>query len=609
MTQFFSKIIPLVLAALFAGCAVAQDFPKRSVNGKDHYVYTVEPGNTLFAISRSFSISIESLKQANEGLDERLEIGREILIPLNAIDRRSARRSDVKTDGEYLLHTVQRKETLFGIAKMYGVTVKDLAELNPDQSVKMSTGMVLRIPVTRSLSVEEAYLEPARNDTFKVHLTAKGETPFSIAKAYGVSVDSLAKANPGILENLPVDTWITVPVHNVGFLLKREEELKAEIPEAKYDMPSGAREEYRIALMLPFELQYNDSVGNMIERGKDLYVLTEIALEFYRGVLLAADSLEKAGLRARIKVYEVGEDLVSARDVIKKIDADKADLVIGPMHKAPLALVSEHSNKNKYYLVSPNSFSNDVFEDNPYLFRATSSRETLLKYLANFVAVNHRNHNVIMVNSESPKDWPHRKLLKQYYNEASGMFPNAFRDSLASVTKKLLTSDDAGKYLRKDTLNVLIVPSNELAFVSDLITKLVRLDREGYSIQIYGMDQWVKYENIEAAYKNRFKMRLVVPNHVDYQSENVIDYLEKYRNAYNTEPSHYGYGFQGFDLAMYFGGALLTHGLDFGMHAGEDAMEGVMGSYRFGRTATGADFENKSVLIIEYDDYSIKRVN
>ncbi|MFN2422647.1 MAG: LysM peptidoglycan-binding domain-containing protein, partial [Cryomorphaceae bacterium] len=332
MTQIFSKIMPLVLAALFAGCAVAQDFPKRSVNGKDHYVYTVEPGNTLFAISRSFSISIESLKQANEGLDERLEIGREILIPLNAIDRRSARRSDVKTDGEYLLHTVQRKETLFGIAKMYGVTVKDLAELNPDQSVKMSTGMVLRIPVTRSLSVEEAYLEPARNDTFKVHLTAKGETPFSIAKGYGISVDSLANANPGILENLPVDTWITVPVHNVGFLLKRKEELKAEIPEAKYDMPSGARDEYRIALMLPFELQYNDSVGNMIERGKDLYVLTEIALEFYRGVLLAADSLEKAGLRARIKVYEVGEDLVSARDVIKKIDADKADLVIGPMH-------------------------------------------------------------------------------------------------------------------------------------------------------------------------------------------------------------------------------------------------------------------------------------
>lgn len=609
MTQFFSKITPLVFAVLLTACAAAQDFPKRSVDGKDHYVYTVEPGNTLFAISRSFSVSIESLKQANEGLDEGLEIGREILIPLNAIDKRSARRSDVKTDGEYLMHTVQRKETLFGIAKMYGVTVKDVAELNPDQSVKMSPGMVLRIPVRRSLSVDEAYLEPARNDTFKVHLTAKGETPFSIAKSYGISVDSLAKANPGILENLPVETWITVPVYNDAYLLRLEEQSAASIPKAEYDMPSGVRDEYRIALMLPFELQYNDSVGEMIERGKDLYILTEIALEFYRGVLLAVDSLEKAGLRARIKVYEVGEDLVSARDVIKKIESDKADLVIGPMHKASLALISEYSNKNKFYLVSPNSFSNEVFEDNPYLFRATSSRETLLKYLANFIAVNHRGHNVMMVNSESPKDWPHRKLLKRYYNEAGAIFPNAFRDSLASVTKKMLTAEDAGKYLRKDTLNVLIVPSNELAFVSDLVTKLVRLEREGYPIQVYGLDQWVKYDNIEAAYKNRFKLRLVVPNFVDYEAENVIDYLEQYRSEYKTEPSKFGYGFQGYDLAMYFGGMLLTHGLDFGLHTGGEAMEGVMGSYRFGRSVTGKDFENKSVLIIEYDDYSIKRVN
>lgn len=609
MTQFFSRTMPFLLAVLMTACAAAQDFPKRSVDGKDHYVYTVEPGNTLYAISRSFSVSIESLKQANEGVEDGLEIGREILVPLNAIDRRSARRSEVVTDGEYLMHTVQRKETLFGIAKMYGVSVNDVSELNPEESKVLSTGSVLRIPVMRSLSVNESYLEPARNDTFTVHRTVKGETPFSIAKSYGITVDSLAGANPGILNNLPIDAWITVPVYNDAYLTVLEEEAFAAIPEAKYDMPTGERDEYRIALMLPFELQYNDSVGEMIERGKDLYVLTEIALEFYRGVLLAVDSLEKAGLRARIKVYEVGEDLVSARDVIKQIDADKPDLVIGPMHKAPLALVSEHSNENKYYLVSPNSFSNEVFEDNPYLFRATSSRETLLKYLANFVAVNHRSHNVIMVNSESPKDWPHRKLLKRYYNEAASVFPNAFRDSLASVTKELLTSEAAEKYLRKDTLNVLIVPSNELAFVSDLVTKLVRLERAGYPIQIYGLDQWVKYNNIEAAYKNRFKMRLVVPNHVDYGADNVTDYLEMYRDEYNTEPSQYGYGFQGFDLAMYFGGALLTHGLDFGLHAGEDAMEGVMGSYRFGRTSTGADFENKSVIIIEYDDYSIKRVN
>lgn len=607
--HFFYKISPLILAVLITACAAAQEYPERTVDGKDYYVYTVEPGNTLYAISRVFSVNIESLKQANKGLDEGLEIGREILIPLNAIDKRSARRNDVQTDGAYLIHTVRRKETLFGIAKMYGVSVDDVSELNPAEARSLSTGSVLRIPVQRSLSVDELYLEPARNDTFTVYQTVKGDTPFSISKSYGIPVDSLADANPGILDNLPIDTWITVPVYNEEYLMQMKKESLAEKPVNKYDMPSGDRDEYSIVLLLPFELQYNDSAAAMVEQGKDLYVLTEIALEFYRGVLLAMDSLEQAGLRARIEVFEVGDDLVNTRDVLKKIDLQKTDLVIGPMHKGSLALMSESSRQNKFYIVSPNSFPNEVFEDNPYLFRAAASRETLLKYLANFIAVNHRSDNVVMINSESPKDWPHRKLMKRYYNEAAAIFPNTIRDSLSSVTKELLTSEAAGNYLRKDTLNVLIVPSNELAFVSDLVTKLVSLEGEGYPIQVYGLDQWIKYDNIEAAYKNLFKMRLVVPNYVDYDEEKVITYLEEFRNAYNTEPSRYGYGFQGYDLAMYFGEALMNHGLDFARHSGDETMEGVMGNYRFGRTADGKDFENKSVLIIEYDDYSIKRVN
>lgn len=595
----------LLFAAVLPKGLCGQELPTRSVDGKEHMVYTVEPGNTLFGISRAYSVSIDALKEANEDLGEGLEIGREILIPKGAVNRRAARKSDVKTDGKYLLHTVQRKETLFGIAKSYGVTVNDLAELNPEEVRVLGTGSVLRVPVQRSLSVAEAYLEPARNDTFTVHRAAKGETPYSIAKQYEISVDSLAAANPGILENLAEGAWITVPVYNEAFLAGKA---KADSADVAAERPARS-ENYRIALMLPFELHHNDSIAELIEAGEELYILTEIALEFYRGVMLAADSLEQLGLRAEITVYDVGEDVVAVKELLRAIDFSELDLVIGPMHKNSLALVSEASQQHGFRLVSPNAFSKEVFRDNPFLFRATATRETMLRYLAHYLALNHAKDNVLMVNSESPRDWPARKMLKKTYNEAAASFPNALRDSLASVTKALLTGDGVKRLLKKDTLNVLVVPSNELAFVSDMFTVFTALEREGFPLQVYGLDRWIHYDNIDTEYKNRLNLRLVVPNYVDYNTEPVIAFLDEFRDRYNSEPSKHAYGFQGYDLAMVFGQYLMEYGIDFTDPAGARDTEGVMGAYRFGHTPDGRDYENKSVLIIGYDDYKIKRIN
>lgn len=603
-----SLVVLLLLVAGTSSTLSAQDYPKRTVDGNTFYVYTVEPGNTLFGISRAFSANMDEIKAANPGAADGLEIGQEILIPLGSINRRQARRSEVVTDGDFLLHTVQRKETLFSIAKAYGVTVNDLTELNPEEAQVLSTGSVLRIPVQRSLAVKEAYLEPARNDTFVVHQVAKGETAFGIAQSYGISLDSLKGKNPQILDGLSIGDWLVIPKFNEKYLeqLTAIESVGEEKP---FEMPSGSKEVYQLGLMLPFELQENDSIQKTLQERKSLYVLTEIALEFYRGFRLGLDSLEKLGFNAEVHVYDVGEDIVRAKEIMRRPELARMDLVMGPLHKNTLALYSEHSTKHQYYLISPNAFSNEVLADNPYHFKPTASRETLIKYLSNYVAIQHGSHNVIMINSESPKDWPQRKLFKQYYNEAAASFPNAFRDSIASVTKAQLNPGEVEHWLRMDTLNVIVIPSNELAFVSDFLTRLIRLERAGYPIQVYGLDQWIKYDNIEAEYKNRLRLRIAVPNHVDYGDEKVIRYLEKFREAYQMEPSRFGYGFQGFDLALFFGKALLEEGKGFGAHADSREMSGLMGNYRFGRSATGHDFENKSVYILEYNDYTIKKVN
>ncbi len=606
-SSYFSIYI-LVILSVFAGCASAQNYPTRMLNGKTYYVYPVAPGNTLFAISREFAVEVDDLLQANPGADQGLSVGQEVLVPKDAIDKKAARKSDIKTDGAFILHTVQRKETLFSLAKQYGVTVDQLSELNPEAALSLSTGATLRIPVQQSTKVDSVFLAPAQSDTFMVHQVERGETPYSISKKYEVQLDSLNKINNEFPNGLRVGQWITVPKYREAFRIQLEASQAPEMADGvKYK--EGTREKYKLALLLPFELHLADSLNRSLSQGKDMLVLTEIALEYYRGTQVALDSLRKLGLNADVYVYDVGEDVVDAREILRKPQMKDVDIIFGPMHKASLAVISEMTRDKGTYIVSPNTFSNEVFQDNPYLFRVSASRETMLQYLANYVAINHSKDNVVMVNSERTKDWPFRNLFKTYYNEAMQNYPNKYSDSLRSATKAGFSDASISNWLRTDVKNILVVPSNELAFVSDFMTRLSRLSESKYDIQVYGLDQWLRYDNVEAAYKNRFKLRLAVPNFVDYEREDVINFLKVYREKYGMEPSKWGYGFLGYDLTLYFGNALLEKGLAFPVNIGDRNMTGVYSNYRFGKSTTGVDFENKAVYIIEYNEYNIKRIN
>ncbi|MEM9051104.1 MAG: LysM peptidoglycan-binding domain-containing protein [Bacteroidota bacterium] len=611
ISRKYLRSLWLIAFSFIAIASSAQDYATRTVNGSDYYVYYVEPGNTLFAISKMFSVSVESLAAANEGADQGLSIGQEILVPIESINKKEAKKKEVKVDGDQLLHTVQKKETLFSISKLYGVSVNDLSELNPDAAQTLSTGAVLRIPAAKSSTVQEVFLEPARNDSFVVHQVQAGETLFSLSKQYGLTQDSLLTINPNLELGVKNGQYIVIPAYTTEFAEQREAE-ERERRRTEMDIPFGKSEKYNIALMLPFELDANDSIENALMQGENLFILTEIALEYYRGTLLALDSLQKLGFNVDLHVYEMGDDIVAAGETLKKPELKDMDMIFGPMHKASLAMVSEMAIREKIYLVSPNSFANEVFEDNPYLLRASTSRETMLRYLANFIAINHTGDNVLMLNSESPKEWPMRKEFVKNYNLAASTFTNAYSDSLRSITKDLFDSENEKgriyEFLRKDTTNIIIVPSNDLAFVSEMMTRIAIIDDE-YPIQVYGLDEWIKYDNIEVDYKNKLSLRIVVPSYVDYTDQHTINFLKEYRARYHMEQSRFGYGFKGYDLMLFFGKALLAEGLAFPLEFSNLKLDGTAGSYRFGKSTTGKEFENKQSFILEYKDFEISKIN
>lgn len=164
--------------------------------------HQVRPGETLFSIANRYGTTVDELRRINRMLpSETLKSGTTLNVPgvvapgvatsgVNSPAPSSgtgpgatppARPAAVST------HTVQRGETLFSIANRYGLSLEELRSMNGISGSDIRIGQKLRVSGTT------APAQPAQETRY--HTVKKGETLFSIANRYGVSVADLKSWN------------------------------------------------------------------------------------------------------------------------------------------------------------------------------------------------------------------------------------------------------------------------------------------------------------------------------------------------------------------------------------------------------------------------------
>ncbi|HYW12675.1 MAG TPA: LysM peptidoglycan-binding domain-containing protein [Longimicrobium sp.] len=141
-----------------------------STSGARARTHTVASGETFFAIARRYGVTAAQLRAINPGVDQdALEIGDVLRLPAAARDSRvssgtsSSTASGSQRTGSQAAprtgsqgssaarrsHTVAAGETLFGIARRYGVTVDAIRQANELEGDALRTGQRLVIPPAR----------------------------------------------------------------------------------------------------------------------------------------------------------------------------------------------------------------------------------------------------------------------------------------------------------------------------------------------------------------------------------------------------------------------------------------------------------------------------
>ena len=161
----------------------------------DVSTYTVEKGDTLYGIANKFSTTVQAIKKINNLTTNTLLPGQQIYIPTPSTPTPTQPTNPPvpqEPETPYLIYTVQRGDSLWKISQKYDIPVNDIIAFNNLSSANLQIGDELRIPITSQ--------EDNTSNQFS-YTVKKGDTLWSIAKQFNVSVDSI-KATNNLASNL-----------------------------------------------------------------------------------------------------------------------------------------------------------------------------------------------------------------------------------------------------------------------------------------------------------------------------------------------------------------------------------------------------------------------
>ena len=418
------------------------------------------------------------------------------------------------------------------------------------------------------------------------------ETLYSIARKYKVEAKEIA-----ILNNLTtgtVERGQILLIPDKDRIQANTDTTELEIPVPKEEILSDqtpARSscaDYRpspslrhnISLLLPLSGTKNSSSF----------------LEFYQGVLIAAQEMKQMGMNADIQCFDWNAQ--SPDELLSGERLAMSELIIGPVYSPQIGNTLAYFRDTEIKIVSPLDVTSEAWvSSSPHLFQVqptqTSQQEAVIKKL------DPHNASVWLISEEGDQEVAPemRALLDEHH------IP--YRSFIYDVLRGREVTGELRRLLGPNGKNQIIIASQNEAFVSDALRNLHLLFAyDNIPIELFGMSKWRSFETLDLAALHQLKVVIPLPVYVDYSRDNVKRFVRTFRALFHAEPSHYA--FQGYDVAFYFMNALFRYGPDF-----EDCIDSLdipllQSEYSFRKNEPDGGYSNTEARLIRYlPDYTV----
>lgn len=603
--------------------AVAEK-PKSMDNQSTH---TVKSGETLYSIAKQSNVTVEDLTKANPFLSDGLKTGQVLKIPgvkstgssttsgvapvPVAAKTPSAPKHTEPAAVKSVFHVVEPKETKFGIAKKYGITVEELERRNPEIVKNLPVGYKLTIDGTATAEaiktetpavqkpkpeVTDAASEAVfKTETIKTvkktgyanYEVKAGETVFSLSQMFGISDDELVKLNPGLKEGLKTGMILKVP--GKGSIVPEQQKGFDDLAK---NISTKDRKE--LVLLLPFNASkiQSDTLKSLATRlKKDAFL--NMTLDFYSGALMAIDSAKTLGMNIDVKIFDSEESKVSSNvvNIIQNNKLQDADAVIGPFYQQHAEKVAELLNPNNVAVISP--LSKEVGRPFSNLYQAMPSGDYAKKAMFDYMIS--KNGNIIVV--ADPKRAANKEFITQNFKEVQF----ADIDDNGSVNTEKLKA----KFV-KDKMNYVVLDSEKTGMILST-TNLLLNEMANSQIQLVILEPNETLDFEEISMKRLTILKMLYPSLTrENNTPEAILFENEYKRKNKIFPSQFAV--RGFDVT--FDTMLrLSQGKAFAESAESDKTERVESKFDYVKNDSEG-YMNKGVYILEYEeDLSVKEAN
>ena len=134
--------------------------PQKNAGSGQQTFHSIQAGETLYKLTQRYGVTAQHICKANPGLSaENFRIGQVIVIPAQTESSEETIINEVKSAGAVSsastplkpkcrdMHRVERKETIYSISRLYGITEAELIAANPElRTEKLKKGKFLCIP-------------------------------------------------------------------------------------------------------------------------------------------------------------------------------------------------------------------------------------------------------------------------------------------------------------------------------------------------------------------------------------------------------------------------------------------------------------------------------
>ena len=481
---------------MYAGATV-EDLPITEVDGKKYHYYEVQPRETIYGLSNKLGMSRDEMLRYNPSLVDGLKAGQKLLFP--AKDGANATAAVTDSDGH--VHKVERGETIYGLSNRYGLTVDEFIELNPSVKDGLKTGQTVKVSRMDLNRAEE--VRPA-----SAPMPAQ-RSPVMPSQAFAAEEDVPATTpEPAVADDVTVPTIL--PPGTPGQTLASAPEPDVPAPtfeDAAEETPvqeesavfegttvvNTVTQPYpaSLAVLLPFEL----STSQPSKQARRY-------LEFYKGLLMAVDTLSMPNAPITIRAFDTSGGIQS---VLTQPGLEDVQAIVGPGSEEDLAILAPWAAGHGVTVLNTFVVKDDTYLENPYIMQCNTPQKQMYERAVRELVSRFDTYTpVFLMRNEGPDERSEFVELARSEFMQKGIMPKdiVFDDDLS----------DADLQALEPMVPYLFIPvTGKQTELNKILPALVELHDQRTAmgdVALFGYPEWITFRG--ETLKNMQRLNTVV---------------------------------------------------------------------------------------------------